>query len=55
MVTDGETEEIEDGVTGPKLVDVLQRFHEYCNPRSGVIVGRFEFHGCSQLHRVVKL
>ena len=41
--------EIDEGTDGRKLEDVLARFQEYCNPRSGIVVSRFEFHKCSQL------
>ena len=44
----GVTEEIEEGVNGRKLEDVLKRFNDYCNPRSGIVVSRFQFHGCVQ-------
>lgn len=42
------TTELNEGTDGRKLEDVLARFKEYCNPRSSVIVSRFEFHNCSQ-------
>lgn len=45
---DGVQQEIAEGTEGRKLSDVLAKFHEYCNPRSGVVVSRFEFHRCSQ-------
>ena len=44
----GATTEIEDGKDGRKLANVMDKFREYCNPRSGVIVSRYEFHNCSQ-------
>jgi hypothetical protein len=45
---DGDAAEIGEGSDGRKLNDVLERFQEYCNPRSGKVVSRFEFHNCSQ-------
>ncbi|XP_067945085.1 uncharacterized protein [Watersipora subatra] len=45
---EGNPEEIAEGATGRKIDDVLKRFREYCNPRSGVIVSRYTFHNCSQ-------
>ena len=45
---EGNTEELEEGAAGRKLDDVIKRFHEYCNPRSGVVVSRFKFHNNSQ-------
>ena len=44
----GAVTEIEEGANGRKLDDVIKRFHEYCNPRSGAVVSRFEFHNCRQ-------
>ena len=40
--------EIEEGTDGRKLKDVLQRFHDHCNPRSGIVVSRCKFHNISQ-------
>lgn len=45
---DGNTAEIDEGATGRKLDDVIQRFHDYCNPRSGIVVSRYKFHSSSQ-------
>ncbi|XP_067947485.1 uncharacterized protein [Watersipora subatra] len=45
---DGNTGELEEGAAGRKLDDVIKRFHEYCNLRPGVVVGRFKFHNSSQ-------
>lgn len=42
------TTDIAEGEVGRKLQDVLKKFREYCNPRSGIVVSRYEFHGCSQ-------
>ncbi|XP_067940194.1 uncharacterized protein [Watersipora subatra] len=47
-VGDGETKDIDEGTEGRKLKDVLKRFREYCNPRSGIVVSRYEFHNSSQ-------
>ena len=47
-VVDGETKDIDEGTEGRKLKDVLKRFREYCNPRSGIVVSRYEFHNSSQ-------
>ncbi|KAF6027781.1 hypothetical protein EB796_013909 [Bugula neritina] len=44
----GEITEIEEGVAGRKLEDVIKRFHEYCNPRTSIVLNRFQFHNSSQ-------
>ena len=43
-----DVKEIAEGQTGRKLADVIKRFMGYCNPRSTVIVQRFEFHSVRQ-------
>lgn len=42
------TTEIEEGAAGRKLTEVIEKFHQYCNPRSGIVVSRFQFHNISQ-------
>ena len=46
--TTGAITEIDEGQEGRKLQNVIERFHTYCNPRSGVVVSRFEFHSSTQ-------
>ncbi|KAF6031683.1 hypothetical protein EB796_009977 [Bugula neritina] len=44
----GTITELEEGTEGRRLVDVINRFQDYCNPRSGVVVTRHRFHSCAQ-------
>jgi len=43
-----EITEIEEVVAGRKLEDVIKRFHEYFNPRTSIVLNRFQFHNSSQ-------
>jgi len=43
-----EITEIEEGVAGKKLEDVVKRFHEYCNPRTNIVLNGFQFHNSSR-------
>ncbi|XP_067939593.1 uncharacterized protein [Watersipora subatra] len=45
---DGNPVDLAEGQEGRTLEAVLERFQTYCNPRSGEVVSRFEFHGSSQ-------
>ena len=47
---DGEYQptEIDEGKTSRELNNVLAKFQEYCNPRSSIMVSRFDFHKCEQ-------
>jgi len=43
-----EITEIEEGVAGRKLEDVIKCFHEYCNLCTCIALNRFQFHNSSQ-------
>jgi len=44
----GTITKLEEGTEGRRLVDVINPFYDYCNPRLGVVVTKHRFHSCVQ-------
>jgi len=44
----GTITELDEGTEGRRLVAVINRFQDYCNLRSGVVVTRHRFYNCAQ-------